>query len=91
MIAMGKAVEKFFRDKAEAEKNYRTSHDVKRLHQITELLTRLRDYPAPSLIAGLGKELAVMNAAQVLRNTEQAAAQAKAFAAAQAADAAATK
>ena len=88
---MGKAVEKFFRDKQEAEKNYRISHDVKRVHQIAELLTRLRDYPAMPLIADLGKEIAAMNAAQVERNAEQAAAQAKAFAAAQAADAAAAK
>jgi hypothetical protein len=85
---MGKAVEKFFRDKQEAEKNYRTSLDVKRLHHIMAVVTRMRDYPAASLIAGLNKELTAMNAAQVLKNIEQAAAQAKAFAAAQAADAA---
>ena len=88
---MGKAVEKFFHDKQEAEKNYRTSHDVKRLHHVLALLTYLRDYPAPSIIASLGKELTAMNAAQVERNAAAAAAQAKAFAAAQAADAAAAK
>jgi hypothetical protein len=88
---VGKAVEKFFRDKQEAEKNYRTSHDVKRLHHMLAMLTYMRDYPATSLIADLGKEIAAMNAAQAERNAEQAAAQAKAFAAAQAADAAAAK
>jgi hypothetical protein len=88
---MGKAVEKFFRDKREAEKNYRTSHDVKRLHHIMAVLTHLRDYPAPSVIASLSKELTAMNVAQAARDAEHTAAQAKAFAAAQAADAAAQK
>jgi hypothetical protein len=91
MTAVGKAVEKFFRDKQEQGKNYRASCDVKRLYYILATLTHMRDYPAPSVIANLGKEIEAMSAAAVERNAAAAAAQAKAFAAAQAADAAAAK
>jgi hypothetical protein len=82
------AVMKHFHDKAEKEKNYKSKHDVDRIHHIAAALFYMRDYPQnATLAADLGKEIKAMTMKQAEQDAKDAEEEQKSLAEAQAADA----
>jgi hypothetical protein len=81
------AVSKFMKDRHEKAKNYKTKHDVERLHHIVAALFYMRDYPQnATLAADLGKEVAGMTAKQAEQDGKDAEEEKKALAEAVATD-----
>jgi hypothetical protein len=57
----------------EKAKNYKTTHDVERIHHIVAALSLMRDYPQHAAVANsLGKEMTALNAKQAEQDAKDA-------------------